>query len=101
VADTLAYYAAIASKLQTLPATLFEADTGLTAVCIDVAGVRQVSSAVKHTRTRGRHLEGHVPEVARLQLVQDVVPSGSLPAHQVTGFDQDRAGPLITTSAAK
>jgi hypothetical protein len=63
---------AFPTKLTALLTARFEADACLTANVVDPAGVGRVGGAVVDAAPRLGHLEGHLPEVAGLELVQDI-----------------------------
>jgi hypothetical protein len=52
------------------------------------------------TSALGAHAKRHLTEVARLQLIQDVLAAVALPAHQVRVGNQDGPGPLKAARAA-
>jgi hypothetical protein len=87
-------------ELEALPAAGLELAADVAAVRVDLAGVRLVRRSVVHTRAALTHHERHLSEVSRLELVQDVPSSATLPAHQILLGDEDRAGPLVAAGAA-
>ena len=64
--------ALVASEFETLPAASFKVSTRFTSVFVDLAPVWFRCCAVMDAGTGTVHLERHLTEVPRLELVEDV-----------------------------
>lgn len=92
---------AFTAKLTALLTARFETDTCLTANVVDTACVGRVGCAVVDTTSGVTHLECHLPEMARFELVQDVLTAEATPTHEVVGLDENGPRTLETTRATR
>src|SRR5690606_29810353 len=78
-------------ELVALPASFFELAAGRAADFVDAACVGLGFGAEVHARAIVARGEGHIAEMAGLELLDDVVPAEPLPTNDVLLGDEDAA----------
>ena len=87
----------VSADIKTLGAAHLERAADGGAPSIDLTGIRILVSALKNAPMLFRHLEGHLSEMSRLQIFNDIVMAAGGPSVDIFICNQD--GPISSLAA--